>query len=249
MTKRPVRHSQRLGLSADEGPRSAGTGCPIVRSMDSPKAWLIDVYGTVLRVDWPRVYEGLAELAGVPADTFRTAFGQVVDEIMTRKRFGPQAMARVLAACGQEPNQSRVEALVAEHQRLLIEHARVFEDAVDFLHRLRTAGASSALVSNCGDHTRGLLVHYGFDSLVDEFVLSSEVGFLKPDARIFQYALDRLGAAPQAAVFVDDKVSYCRGAQALGLGAIQFRRQAGTSGTSLPGDPPVVTSFTHLAPR
>jgi HAD superfamily hydrolase (TIGR01509 family) len=215
--------------------------------MDSPKAWLIDVYGTVLRVDWQRVYEGLAEIADVPADSFRTAFGQVVDEVMTRKGFGPQAMARILAACGQEPSQGRVEELVAEDQRLLIDHARVFEDAVDFLHRLRESGASSALVSNCGDHTRGLLVHFGFDALVDEFVLSSEIGFLKPDARIFQYALTRLAVAPEAAVFVDDKVSYCRGAKALGMGAIQIQRQGGTSGAgSLPGDPPVVASFAQL---
>jgi HAD superfamily hydrolase (TIGR01509 family) len=248
MIKRPVRHFQRPSLSADEGPRSAGTGWPIVRSMDSPKAWLIDVYGTVLRVDWQQVYEGLAEIAGVPSDAFRAAFAQVVDEVMTRKGFGPQAMARILAMCGQEPSPGRVEALVAEDQRLLIDHARVFEDAVDFLRRLRAAGACSALVSNCGDHTRGLLVHFGFDSLVDEFVLSSEVGFLKPDARIFQYALDRLGVAPQATVFVDDKVSYCRGAQSLGMGAVQLVRQAGPSGTeSLPGDPLVVASFTHLA--
>jgi beta-phosphoglucomutase-like phosphatase (HAD superfamily) len=116
---------------------------------------------------------------------FRAAFGQVVDDVMTRKGGGPAAMARVLSACGVEPSQRRVDELIAEDQRLLIDHARVFEDAVGFLHRLRATGASSALVSNCGDHTRGLLGHFGFDAMVDEFVLSSEVGFLKPDARIF----------------------------------------------------------------
>jgi HAD superfamily hydrolase (TIGR01509 family) len=216
--------------------------------MDSPKAWLIDVYGTVLRVDFGRVYEGLADVAGVPADMFRVAFGQVVDDVMTRKGGGPGAMARVLSVCGVEPSQRLVDELVAEDLRLLIDHARVFEDAVDFLHRLRAVGASSALVSNCGDHTRGLLVHFGFDALVDEFVLSSEVGFLKPDARIFQFALDRLGVAPESAVFVDDKVSFCRAARAVGVGAVHLVRQAGRVGSdSVPGDPRVVTSFAHLA--
>jgi putative hydrolase of the HAD superfamily len=216
--------------------------------MDSPKAWLIDVYGTVLRVDFQRVYEGLADVAGVPSDMFRAAFGQVVDDVMTRKGGGPAAMARVLSACGVEPSQRRVDELIAEDQRLLIDHARVFEDAVDFLHRLRATGASSVLVSNCGDHTRGLLGHFGFDAMVDELVLSSEVGFLKPDARIFQFALDRLGVAPESAVFVDDKVSYCRGARALGMGAVHLVRQAGpVRADSFPGDPPVVASFAHVA--
>jgi HAD superfamily hydrolase (TIGR01509 family) len=218
--------------------------------MDSPRAWLLDVYGTVLRVDFERVYEGLADVAGVPSDVFRAAFGQVVGDVMTRRGGGPEAMARVLSACGVEPSRRRVGELVAEDQRLLIDHAQVFEDAVDFLHRVRAAGASSALVSNCGDHTRGLLVHFGFDALVEAFVLSSEVGFLKPDARIFQFALDRLGVAPESAVFVDDKVVFCRGARELGVGAVHLVRRAGPVGTdSVSGDPPAVTSFADLAPR
>jgi FMN phosphatase YigB (HAD superfamily) len=215
--------------------------------MESPKVWLIDVHSTVLLVDFARVYQGLADIAGVPLDAFRAAYGGVVDDVMTRRGVAPEAMARVLSACGVEPGQRRVDELVVEDQRLLIEHTEVFEDAVDFLHGLRTLGASSALVSNCGDHTRGLLVHFGLDALVDELVLSSEVGFLKPDARIFQFALDRLGAVPDSAVFVDDKVTYCRAARALGMDAVQLVRQAGSSGAvPLPGDPPVVASFTDL---
>ena len=228
----------------------SGTVRPIVLRMDSPKAWLIDVHSTVLCVDFARVYQGLADIAGVPSDMFRAAYGHVVDDVMTCKGVAPEAMARVLSACGVEPGQRRVDELVAEDQRLLIEHTQVFEDAVDFLHRLRKLGASSALVSNCGDHTRVLLVHFGFDALVDDLVLSSEVGFLKPDARIFRFALDRLGVAPELAAFVDDKVSYCRAAGALGMGAVQLMREARPSGAvSLPGDPPVIASFTDLMPR
>jgi FMN phosphatase YigB (HAD superfamily) len=162
--------------------------------MGSPTEWLIDVHSTVLRVDFAKVYQALADIAGVPSETFRTAYGQVVDDVMTYKGIAPEAMTRVLASCGVEPRPQVVDALVGADQRLLIEHTEVFQDAIDFLHRLRAAGGSSALVSNCGDHTRGLLAHYGFDALVDELVLSSEVGLLKPDPRIFQIALERLGA-------------------------------------------------------
>jgi putative hydrolase of the HAD superfamily len=218
--------------------------------MDSPTAWLIDVHSTVLRVDFAKVYQDLANIAGVPAETFRAAYGQVVDDVMTYKGIMPEAMTRVLAVCGVEPSPQVVDELVAADQRLLIEHTEVFQDAVDFLHRLRAAGGSSALVSNCGDHTRGLLAHYGFDALVDELVMSSEVGFLKPDPRIFHIALERLGARPESAAFADDKVGYCRAAQALGMGAVQLVRRTRPDGDlGLPGDPPVVASFTALLPR
>ena len=78
-------------------------------------------------------------------------------------------------------------------------------------------------------------------------MLSSEVGFLKADPRIFQIALERLGAGPESAVFVDDKIGYCRAAQALGMSAVQLVRHPGPNQTApLPEDHAVVTSFTDL---
>jgi len=217
--------------------------------MNPPRAWLIDVHSTVLRVDFAEVHQGLADIADVPVETFRTAYSQVIDDVMTYQGIAPQATARVLTSCGIEPRQRMVDELVAADQRLLIEHTEVFPDAIDFLHRLRAAGASSALVSNCGDHTRGLLAHHGFDALVDELVLSSEVGHLKPDPRIFHIALERLATKPESAIFVDDKVGYCRAAQALGMGAVHLARRARSrTEAALPEDPPIVASFADLTP-
>jgi HAD superfamily hydrolase (TIGR01509 family) len=42
-------------------------------------------------------------------------------------------------------------------------------------------------------------------ALVDALVLSCEVRAAKPDAAIFWSALDQLGVAADAAVFVDDQ--------------------------------------------
>jgi HAD superfamily hydrolase (TIGR01509 family) len=217
--------------------------------MDSPKAWLIDVYNTVLHVDFDRVLEGLSDVAGVPANLFGAAFDQVAVDVMTRHGAGQDAMAHVLSSCGVEPDERRVAELVAADQQLMIEHAHVFEDAIDFLHRLRGAGVSTALVSNCSDNTRALLAHFGLDALVDELVLSNEIGFMKPDARIFRFALDRLGVMPGSAAFLDDRLSSCRGAMALGIRAVRIQRDAQPVAPALAlGEPQVVTSCAELAP-
>lgn len=57
--------------------------------------------------------------------------------------------------------------------------------------RLRTA-----IVSNAWPHARTRLAADGVAGLVDEIVLSCEAGVAKPDRRIFELALSRLGAEP-----------------------------------------------------
>jgi len=52
---------------------------------------------------------------------------------------------------------------------------------------------------------------------------SAFVGSRKPEPRIYQVTLERLGTAPEAAVFVDDVEINCQAARELGIQAIHFR--------------------------
>jgi len=56
----------------------------------------------------------------------------------------------------------------------------------------------------------------------DFAVFSSEVGFRKPDPRIFERALEALGVAPENALFVGDRLyEDVRGAGELGMTTVQ----------------------------
>ncbi len=90
----------------------------------------------------------------------------------------------------------------------------------------------TAFVSNCADNTRPLLEWLGLDSLVDELVLSCEVGVAKPDPRIFEIALDRLGVAAADTLFVDDQPAFCDAAAALGIRAVLIDRVGGAGEVS-----------------
>lgn len=57
-----------------------------------------------------------------------------------------------------------------------------------------------------------------FDLVVD----SSEEGLRKPDPEIYLLTCERLGVSPERAAFVDDIPANVRGAEAVGLRAIQF---------------------------
>ncbi|MBN1535866.1 MAG: HAD family phosphatase [Anaerolineales bacterium] len=61
-----------------------------------------------------------------------------------------------------------------------------------------------------------------FLDFFDEVIISAEVGFAKPDRRIYQYAADRLHVPIEKCVFIDDFSLNIEGAHRAGMKAIHF---------------------------
>jgi putative hydrolase of the HAD superfamily len=53
--------------------------------------------------------------------------------------------------------------------------------------------------------------------------ISAEIGVAKPDVRVYEYALEKLGVKPAEAVFVDDVEKNIAACQALGMHGVLFR--------------------------
>jgi len=58
--------------------------------------------------------------------------------------------------------------------------------------------------------------------LFDEFILSHEIHITKPDPRVFQLALEKVGSKPEEVLFIDDGLNNVRAAQEIGINAIKF---------------------------
>jgi glucose-1-phosphatase len=67
---------------------------------------------------------------------------------------------------------------------------------------------------------------YGFSAVCDEIVYSHEVGIEKPDPRIFELALARLGVRPEESIFLDDLAVHVEAARALGMKAVLYESNA-----------------------
>lgn len=79
------------------------------------------------------------------------------------------------------------------------------------------------LISNAWDDLREYIVSQKFDDAFEHMVISAEVGVAKPDAKIYQIALEQAGVSPDEAVFVDDFIENIQGCQKLGMHGILFR--------------------------
>jgi putative hydrolase of the HAD superfamily len=128
-------------------------------------------------------------------------------------------------------------ANVAEPDRIAQECARTYRRAYEtswqsvpgagsLLWALKARGFRTAVVTNnLASEQRSKLAVCGLTGHVDALVTSEEVGVQKPDPRIFQVALDRLGVTAGEAVMVGDAwATDVEGARAAGVRPIWLNR-------------------------
>ncbi len=95
---------------------------------------------------------------------------------------------------------------------------------ISILKRLKQAGYPVYGLSNWSAETfpRARSKHDFFD-LLDDMVISGEVGHVKPDPEIYQIMLNRIGKPAEQCLFIDDALPNIHQAQRMGFAAIHFR--------------------------
>ena len=93
---------------------------------------------------------------------------------------------------------------------------------LDFLRSLR-GKYKTGLISNAWGDLREYLVREKMDDAFEHMVISAEVGVVKPEAKIFQVALEQAGVKPKEMVFVDDFAVNIEGCEKLGIKGILFK--------------------------
>ena len=99
---------------------------------------------------------------------------------------------------------------------------RVDQDLCDTLRGLRADYLTGMLSNTWARDGRAMAEYFGFADCFDVYVTSAEVGVMKPEARIYQVMLERLGVSAPEAIFVDDFVENVEAARRLGMHTIHF---------------------------
>jgi len=108
---------------------------------------------------------------------------------------------------GPLENQNVLEdEMVLAHMNALVSCVEFPEENRKTLEYVRAKGYKTAIVSNFdyGPTAYNLIYKLGIRSLVDEIIISCDVGWRKPKAIIFQSAIDKLDIKPEEALFVGD---------------------------------------------
>jgi putative hydrolase of the HAD superfamily len=189
--------------------------------MPMPRALILD-YGEVLT--FPQRSDAMARMAGVagaPMESFVAAYWRhrrAYDMGLTGGEYWT-LVGEDLKAAGARPPLD-VDALVALD---VWSWTAYREETWALAARLRAAGVRTAVLSN---GIREVIAHLDrerpLEAHFDVVVVSYVVGCAKPEPEIFQITLDRLGVAPQEALFVDDRQENIDAAKRLGIDTLHF---------------------------
>ena len=216
------------------------------------RAAVFDAYGTLLDVhaamaahadvlppDWQRIsqewrqkqleYTWVRSLTG---PVHHRDFWQVTQDALA-----------FVAARHRITDPATLAALLGAYRRL-----PAYDDAAPALRRLREAGVRTAILSNgdpalLGDSVRAA----GLAALLDAVLSAEEAGVFKPDRRVYQLAVDRLGLSASEIRFVSSNAWDAQGAAAFGFQVAWCNRAQGPDEYGLRGRVQEVAGLDALA--
>jgi len=158
--------------------------------------------------------DALVAAAGVPADLFWPAYWRRRDALDEGTLPITQYWRLIADELGVQWSDSRIHQLWVTDFRSWLS---ADSDTLDVLFDLRDGGTRMALLSNAGADFGSYFRHSPLGALFEAVFVSGELNMLKPDAQIFQHAMDALGITPEQTVFIDNKEVNVRGAESLGI--------------------------------
>lgn len=104
------------------------------------------------------------------------------------------------------------------------EHLHPNRRMIEYMRELRSRGYRLAICTNNVREWEPLWrAKLPVDELFEVVVDSAFVGTRKPEPRIYELTLERLGVAPSEALLIDDLELNCDAARSLGIEAVWFR--------------------------
>lgn len=140
-----------------------------------------------------------------------------------------------------------LDAVVTRFRHGILEHVRAYPGVLDALDALRDRGDRVVVVTNgTSAQQRGKIARCAVEPHVDAIVVSDEEGVAKPDPRLLEIALDRVGArdADRASVWMVGDAAHLDVAAGRAAGVRTAWVSHGQAWAG--GDPPEVVATTTL---
>lgn len=169
------------------------------------KAIIFDFYGVLCSDDYWQFIKANRDAPG--------PFRDLADDVHLGRISWTEFVKRSAAESGQDPK---------EVDRLF-EAEKINVHLAHYIEKLHEKYKTAVLSNANGPFLRSVLQRTGLIKLFDEIVISSEVGLMKPDPKIYKYALKVLGVKAQEAVFIDDSPPRAEGASKVGIKTIVYK--------------------------
>lgn len=194
-----------------------------------------------------RIEAVVSDFGGVLTTPLLTSFVALQNEIgISPEHFG-QAMRAIAEADGENPlyaleRGETTEAAFLErvsdglepllgHRPHMHRFREIFigtlkpnEPMIELMRELRSTGLRMAMLTNNVREWEPLWrAMLPVDEIFEEVVDSAFVGCRKPETRIYELTVERIGVPAEACLFIDDIALNCEGAREAGMSAVHFQ--------------------------
>ncbi len=190
---------------------------------------VISDFGGVLTSALVDSFVGVLDSSGVSLEELGKAMAAIAaregSNPLVELETGRLSEARFMGTLSEELSErlgSQVE--LAGFGERYFRHLQPNDRLIEYMRGLRERGYKLAIcTNNVREWEQRWRAMLPVDEIFDVVVDSAFVGSRKPEPRIYEITLERLGTAPAATLFVDDVEINCQAARELGMTAIHFR--------------------------
>jgi len=184
------------------------------------KAIIFDLAGVVLLTMKGTFNSLLAERLGARIEDVARVMNDAVNDQWDKGEIGDDEFFTHLLTELQQPLEKK--AIIAS---FVLNDFFIDREMLDFVHSLHKT-YQTALLTNFPTHVHEFMrIKWHTEGAFDHVITSCDVKLLKPDPRIYQFTLDKLGCQPEEAIFVDDREVNVRAAEAMGIRSVHFQNR------------------------
>ncbi len=185
--------------------------------MEKKESVIFDWGGVLIDDPRPGLLQHCSEAFGVPLEDYTPVHDSFLDEFHKSKISEERFWQQITGKLGKSMPTARSQWYEA-FRSAYVPKQEMFRLASS----LHDKGYKTALLSNTELPAVEFFHERDYD-MFDVLVFSCVERVMKPERRIYEITLERLGSKAEQAVFIDDRQDYVRGAKDVGLNNIVFK--------------------------
>ena len=185
------------------------------------KAVIFDLAGVVLYPIRGTFNSLLAERLEVPLEGVERVMNDHTNDLWDLNEISDDAFYDHLLTELNQPLEKK--AII---RKFVVEDFYVDQEMLTLIRELHKT-YTTALLTNFPAHLHDFMKRsWHMDDAFDHIIVSADVKLIKPDLRLYQLTLDRVGCQAHEVVFIDDRKINIEAAAALGIVGIHFISKA-----------------------
>ena len=186
----------------------------------SIKVIFFDIGGVLLRIHPEKMIDKISSITDIPFDIVENSFPEEAHDAYERGQMTDHDWYQSCKNSLPDRNSLTENQFWAAWSMLLGDET----DVVDILIRLKRSFKIWLLSNTNSRHIKNEVEgNYVFPNLVNGAVYSYDVGYRKPEKKIYQLACETAKVDPESCVFIDDLKDNIIGAKRAGLNGIHYR--------------------------